>query len=253
MSAVDGFDGFELEAVSVCAGRATLLRDLSLRIQPGRVTAILGPNGAGKSTLLSLLSGLRKPTAGQVHLGGRAVATLAKDSAAWARRLAMLMQHNPMEFGYTVEEVVALGRYPHRTAPAVDEAHIAPACLAAVGLADLAQRRVPTLSGGEQARVHLARCLAQLTPGGAADGGASGPAGQWLLLDEPTAALDWLHQHTVLQQARTWCRISGPSSIQSGSVVVVLHDLNLAARYADEVVVLSDILGDEDHAADRAD
>lgn len=211
--------------VLATAGGRVLLERVSATLRPGRFTAILGPNGAGKSTLLSLLSAQRRPDAGQVLLDGQPLATLS--AHALALRRAVMPQESAVAFDFTVREVAELGRYPHRQHPAPDEAGIVASALAATDVATLAPRIFNTLSGGEKARVHLARALAQIwTP--RPDGAA-----RWLLLDEPTAALDLAHQHQALRLMRDWAHAQGCG------VVAVLHDLNLALRYADDVLLLA--------------
>jgi len=209
--------------VSVAVGGKTLLPPASARFLPGRVAAILGPNGAGKSTLLSLLSGQRAPTRGRVLLDERPLS--AHGPAALALRRAVMPQESAVAFDFNAVDIVALGRYPHRRAPSADEDAIVPAAMALTDVTALAPRVLNTLSGGEKARVHLARALAQLwspRPDGAV---------RWLLLDEPTAALDLAHQHAAMQLLRT-------RAAEGVGVVAVLHDLNLARRYADDVLVL---------------
>ena len=198
--------------VTVRAGRSTLVDAIDLDVVAGEVVALVGPNGAGKSTLLSVLAGDRRPSAGQVSLGGRDLATLSITELA--RRRAMLPQRSHLALAFTAREVVQLAH------PAVTRA-LADRCLLEVETADLADRLYPTLSGGEQQRVQLARVLAQLMhhPGAA------------LLLDEPTSALDPRHQRTVLALARA-------AAAEHRAVVVVLHDLTLAARWADRVALL---------------
>lgn len=215
--------------VEVRIGAKTLLADASVGLAPGRVTAILGPNGAGKSTLLSVLAGQRAPTRGRVTLDGR----LLEDHGmpALALRRALMPQESAVAFDFSAQEIVALGRYPHRRAPVRDEDAVIAEAMALTDVATaLAPRILNTLSGGEKARVHLARALAQLwhpRPDGAT---------RWLLLDEPTAALDLAHQHSAMRLLRAW-------AARGVGVVAVLHDLNLARRYADEVVVLGGDLG----------
>ncbi|WP_313071345.1 heme ABC transporter ATP-binding protein [Melaminivora sp.] len=209
----------------VRAGGRSLLDDVSATLAPERLTVILGPNGAGKSTLLSLLAGAREPDAGDVLLDARPLP--AWGAPALALRRAVVPQEGAMAFDFTVREVAELGRYPHRRSPAPDEAGVVLQALAATGVAPLAPRVFNTLSGGEKARVHLARALAQVwspLPDGAA---------RWLLLDEPTAALDLAHQHGTLRLLRQWAHGAGCG------VVAVLHDLNLALRYADDVLLLA--------------
>ena len=216
------------DGVRIVAGSRVLLDQFDAVFQPSRFTAILGPNGAGKSTLLSLLSGQRFADRGQVLLDDCELARF--DAQALALRRAVMPQESAVAFDFTVREVAELGRYPHRYQPDPDEAGIVTCALEATDVAALSHRIFNTLSGGEKARVHLARTLAQVWAP-APDGGTC-----WLLLDEPTAALDLAHQHQALgllqHRART----------QNLGVIAVLHDLNLALRYADDVLLLA---GDE--------
>jgi len=209
---------------SCIVGGAGLLREASISFAAGRFAAILGPNGAGKSTLLSLLSGQRSASQGRVLLDDAPLASHA--TGELARRRALLPQDLSIAFDYTVREVVELGRYPHRRQPSRLEAEIVQRAMQAAGVAALAHRVLNTLSGGERARAQLARVLAQIWE--------PLPAGEtrWLLLDEPTAALDVHHQHAMLRLARGWAHEHGVG------VIAVLHDLNLALRYADQAVVL---------------
>ena len=209
----------------VTAGGRTLLEGLSATLRPGRFTAILGPNGAGKSTLLSLLSAQRRPDAGQVLLDGQPLHAFTAHDLALRR--AVMPQESAVAFDFTVREVAELGRYPHRKQPDADEGAIVTQALEATGVAVLAPRIFNTLSGGEKARTHLARALAQVWKP------LAGGAARWLLLDEPTAALDLAHQHQSLRLLRHWAHTQG------GGVVAVLHDLNHALRYADDVLLLA--------------
>lgn len=202
-----------------------LLATVHTQLVPGRVTAILGPNGAGKSTLLAMLSGQRAPRSGHVWMGGQPVS--GKGAQALARQRAVLPQDTAVAFDFTVQEVVEMGRFPHRQRPSRHEARIVTEAMEATGVAHLAGRSINTLSGGERARSHLARALAQIwepRPDGAT---------RWLLLDEPTAALDLAHQHHTLALVRRW-------AVEQGvGVVAVLHDLNLALRYAHDSLLLA--------------
>jgi len=210
-------------------GRRLLLDRADIGLRAGRVTAILGPNGAGKSTLLSVLAGARAPTHGEVHMNGRALR--AQSPAALALCRALMPQESAVAFEFTVQEIVALGRFPHRRAPCADsdgeggEDGIIERAMACTDVQGLAARVLNSLSGGEKARVHMARTLAQLWHP-RADGAA-----RWLLLDEPTAALDLQHQHGAMRLLRDWAGAGV-------GIVMVLHDLNLARRYADDVIVL---------------
>lgn len=215
----------ECDQVAVGLPGLPLLATVHAQLQAGRVTAILGPNGAGKSTLLSMLSGQRMPPSGRVLMAGQRVHHRAVRELALQR--AVLAQDTTVAFDFTVQEVVEMGRYPHRHAPSPHEARIVRDAMQAIGVGHLAGRSVNTLSGGERARTHLARALAQVwepRPDGTA---------RWLLLDEPTAALDLAHQHHAMQLVRRWALEQGVG------VVAVLHDLNLALRYADDVLLLA--------------
>lgn len=214
--------GLSARALRVSRGGRVILRDVSLTATPGRLLVLVGPNGAGKSTLLSVMAGLLKADEGQVMLDGKALATWPPRELA--RRRAMLSQRVDLAFGFRVEEVVRLGRSPHPP-DALRDDRIVDGALRAAHAWDLRGRRYTALSGGEKQRVQLARVLAQIGEGAAAGG--------WLLLDEPEAGLDIAHQHFILRRARA-CAAAG------FGVIAVLHDLNLAARYADEIAVLAD-------------
>jgi iron complex transport system ATP-binding protein len=202
---------------------ATLLDGVSVDVLPGQVLAVVGPNGAGKSTLLRALAGDIQPSGGAIALAGRPLADWRPLDAARVR--AVLLQHGAIDFDFTAFEVALLGRAPHAgDVQRTRNLAIAGAALAAADAGHLRVRRYPTLSGGERQRVQLARALAQIW-----DVGAATP--RYLLLDEPTAALDLSHQHRMLQRLREWAG-------RGAAVLVVLHDLNLAAAYADRVMVL---------------
>lgn len=217
-------EGLCARGVGVRVGTSTLLQGVDLQLAPGEVGAILGPNGAGKSTLLSVLAGLRAPDSGSVTLNGQAVSPAQVHRLA--RHRAVLPQESAVAFDFRVQEVVELGRYPHHLRPSPHEAAIVQAAMQATGVAHMAQRPIASLSGGERARAQLARVMAQIWAP-SADG-----APRWLLLDEPTAALDLRHQHDTLSTVQRWARE------QSVGVLAVLHDPNLALRYADRVWVL---------------
>lgn len=221
---VEAASGLVASDLGVKAGERWLLRSVSLRLRAGEVGVVLGPNGAGKSTLLSVLAGLLAPQEGSVCIDDQTVDV--GHAARWATRRAVLPQETGVAFDFSAHDVVALGRYPHRQRPSRDEDRIVADALSATDVAHLASRGVGLLSGGERLRVQLARVLAQIWEA-PADG-----ASRWLLLDEPTAALDLRHQHEVLGLVRRWARE------QSVGVLLVLHDLNLALRYADQVWVL---------------
>lgn len=215
------------EAVSVRVAGRTLIEDITLALAPGGMTAVVGPNGAGKSTLLKTLSGDLAPSAGTVSMDGRRLGNWRARERACRR--AVLPQESSLDFPFTVQEVVLMGRSPHRSTPTCDHAITAETMVVAgvAGVAHLAARRYPSLSGGERQRVHLARVLAQLWVAAGEPPGAA----RYLLLDEPTASLDLAHQHTALAVARR-------CASQGMGVLAILHDLHLAALYADHIVVL---------------
>ena len=217
---------------AVDRGRTFLLRQIDLGVQPGELHVIIGRNGAGKSTLMKVLTGELRPTEGLVDLWQTPLREHAPRRLA--RRRAVLAQHTDLHFDYCALEVVLLGRIPHQRNQVETEEDVTLAvdCLARVGLAGYEGRDYLTLSGGEQQRVHLARVLAQITPGSALpdDDAATAPL---IFLDEPTSSLDLHHQNQVLEIARGLTRDRG------ATVIAVLHDLNLAARYADKITLLS--------------
>jgi iron complex transport system ATP-binding protein len=206
-------------------GQAAILQGVHATIEPGRLTAIIGPNGSGKSTLLRLLAGELQPERGRVLWEGQPLRRL--DRRETARRFAVLPQSSALTFDFAVEEVVLMGRTPHRrdSNPERDQA-IATAALERVGMEAFAHRLYNTLSGGEKQRAHLARVLAQIWE-------PHPEKPRYLFLDEPTSSLDLKHQHSVLRIAR---ELSGAGA----GVLVVLHDLTLARRYADSVLILKD-------------
>ena len=201
-------------------GGRHVLRWVSVDVRPGSVLALVGPNGAGKSTLLRILSGELVPREGSANLDMRPLASWRPLDLA--RRRAVLPQRPTLDATFTVREVVRLGRHPHRTRNDVDAAAVRRA-LAQVGLLDRADDLWTRLSGGEQQRVGLARALAQL------DGDE--PGARYLLLDEPTSALDLAWQHRTLTLARS-------VADRGDAVLIVLHDLQLAASFADRVALL---------------
>jgi iron complex transport system ATP-binding protein len=201
--------------LSWTAGGHMVLDGVTLEARPGRMLGLLGPNGSGKSSLLRLIAGLRRATPGVVTLDGAPIETFGRQSVA--RRMALVEQQAATEARVTVEDVIRLGRVPYRSAFAcwstADEAAVS----AAIGRLDLVNRRKQlwhSLSGGERQRVQIARALAQ--------------SPRELLLDEPTNHLDIRHQLDLLQLLATLPL----------TVVVAIHDLNLAARFCPEVALL---------------
>jgi iron complex transport system ATP-binding protein len=210
---------FELEEVGFRVPGRDLLHPLSLRLGGRCIHGLIGPNGSGKSTLIKMLAGQQAASTGVVRFDGKPVESWG--GRAFARKVAYLPQFTPAADGMTVRELVALGRFPwHGTLGRVTAANRAMVDEAIVrtGMDPMAGRLVDSLSGGERQRAWLAMMLAQGT--------------EWLLLDEPTSALDVAHQVEVLALVRQLSRE------RDLGVVVVLHDVNMAARYCDELLAL---------------
>lgn len=209
------------ESVTVGYGEEPVVRDLSLAVADGRVTTIVGPNGCGKSTLLRTMARLLRPTDGRVLLDGESVHDVSTRDVA--RKLALLPQSPVAPDGLMVRDLVGRGRHPHqrwfRQWSPEDEA-VVEAALEMTDTADLRDRALDQLSGGQRQRAWIAMTLAQDT--------------ELLLLDEPTTYLDLAHQVEVLDLVTRLNRERGRT------VVMVLHDLNLAARYSDVIVVMRD-------------
>jgi len=209
----------KIEGLSVFYGARRVLQSVSLDVQSGQVLALIGPNGAGKSTLLRAVSGVIPVQDGKVSVDGADLLSLP--AMQRARHLAVVPQAVSMPPAFTVWETVLLGRTPYLNflgQISEKDEQIARLALQRVDALDLAERRVGELSGGEQQRVLLARALAQSTP--------------ILLLDEPTVHLDLQHQVSLME---TVCSLAHTDNL---AVLVALHDLNLAAHYADRVALL---------------
>jgi iron complex transport system ATP-binding protein len=207
-------------ALNASLGSRKVLHDVSLSLEAGHLVALVGPNGAGKTTLLRALAGLI-PSDGEIRIGGDALAALALRERA--KRFAYLPQGHMVHWPLPARDIVALGRYPHG---ATDPARLSQKdmeavlrAMQAVEVTEFSDRRVTELSGGERSRVALARVLAVEAP--------------VILADEPTASLDPRHQIDVMQKLRN---VADTGVL----VIVVTHDLGLAARFADHMLVLSD-------------
>lgn len=211
--------------ISYSIGDKPILHNLSFEMQPGEVTVVLGPNGAGKSTLLRILSGEQAPVAGSVLLNDKDITSLSLSQLARCR--AVLSQQYMLNLPFSCEEIVMMGRYPHfNNRPTSVDHDIVQQCMQEMQVAQFTGRLYQTLSGGEQQRLQMARVLAQLREVNAAEENS-----KLLLLDEPTASLDCLHQQACLQKARELAK-------QGYTVVIILHDLNLAAQFADNIILL---------------
>ena len=196
-----------------------VVSDVSFRIRRGEFVGLSGPNGSGKSTLIRLVSNVLKAQKGCVLIDGRPVGELRREELA--RRMAVVRQEAPLDFEFTVQEAVMLGRIPHLKrfqSEGSQDRRIVARALEQTELADLAGRLVTEISGGERQRVAIARALAQQP--------------EIFLLDEPTAHLDIRHQVAVLELLACLCRKEGLT------VLAVLHDLNLAAQFCERIILL---------------
>ncbi len=210
---------FAIRDLSFAYGPQPVLRGLDLEIIPGRFHGLVGPNGCGKTTLLDVMTGLLRPSAGSVRFQGRPLA--AWRAGELARSLSLTPQEPGLGFPYTVRETVLMGRHafiPRFSAPAPRDEELVEAALARLDLTGLAHQPVTELSGGEKQRVILARSLAQAAP--------------VMLLDEPTNNLDVRHALAALGELERLVRAEGRT------VVAVLHDLNLAAAFCDQLILM---------------
>lgn len=208
--------------VTVTAGRARLIEDVSFALHPGSLTVVLGANGAGKSTALAVAAADLRPSGGEAMLDGTPLGSLTP--RALAMRRAVVLQHTPMNFALCVHEVVALSRTPFGKGTAARDG-VEERALRALELLPLAGRDYPTLSGGERQRVQIARALAQLWH--AQEAGRPG----YLLMDEPTAHLDLKHQVIALEAARDFANAGG-------AALCILHDIGLAREFSDAVLLM---------------
>lgn len=210
--------------VSHRAGPKQILDSIDFRLERSRFVALLGHNGAGKSTLMRIISAELAPSLGSVDLDGKEVRSYRPNELAMRR--AYLPQSSQLNFGFTVTEVALQGRYPHVRGFETDEdREIARQALSELGVANLAERLYPTLSSGERQRVQLARVLCQLWE-------FSGDEGVLVLLDEPATGLDLSHQFSALATMHDLTR-------RGATVIATMHDLNLAARYADQIIIMA--------------
>lgn len=211
----------ETHGLGILRDGQRVLRDVSLSLPPEGITAIIGPNGAGKSTLLHALAGLLPPATGRVTLDGTDLAALSGEERAL--RLALLTQEQSVTARLSVADLVAFGRWPHhRGRPTEEDREAVAGAMAAFALEPLAERGLDTLSGGQRQRAFVAMAHAQTTP--------------WILLDEPLAALDPRYAQDIMRRLNA---LSRPAAGARG-IVLVIHDLTVAARFADRVVALKD-------------
>jgi iron complex transport system ATP-binding protein len=216
---------FALEHISIRLGKRPVLADVSLKLRRGELVIVLGPNGAGKSTLLKILTGDLKPDQGNITFDGKPLSAIPARDLACER--AVLSQSSSLNFPFTVLEVVRLGLEAARGGISrAEAARLLAKALHAVGLAGFEGRLYQELSGGEQQRVHLARVLCQVWAG-KPDGSG------FLLLDEPVSNLDIRHQLQTLEAVRRHVAAGG-------GALMILHDINLAALYADRLVMMAD-------------
>lgn len=210
----------EVEELAFAFESEPVLEDVSLTVEPGELVGLIGPNGAGKTTLLRHIGGVLTPDAGRVIVGGDPVASLS--ARELGRRVAVVPQQLSLSFDFSIREVVAMGRHPYQgrfdRRDRADRARV-DAAMASTDIEDLADRPFSEVSGGERKRILIARAIAQDTPG--------------LLVDEPTASLDINHQVAVFELLRDLVS-------DDKAVLAAVHDLDLAARYCDRLLLLGD-------------
>ncbi|MEC0180424.1 ABC transporter ATP-binding protein [Paenibacillus peoriae] len=212
----------EVAGLTRAFGDFHALKNISWSVDEGSWWGIIGPNGSGKSTLLHLLSGVDQPTSGSVHIYGKKIGSYSRKELS--RLVAVLQQEGLPPVGYTVREVVEMGRFPHQDwlgrEKGVDVELITARVLERLGLASLADRALDRLSGGQRQRVALAKVMVQEP--------------QILLLDEPTTYLDLRYQLEFMELLAEWRQETGVT------IIAVLHDLNLTAQFCDDLLVLKD-------------
>ncbi len=212
-------ESMRAEKLVIAYEKTAIIQTLNMQIPQGKITALIGPNGSGKSTVLKALGRILRPQSGLVYLNGQDIRSLS--TQAVARKMAILPQCPLAPGGVTVSELVAYGRFPHQQGfgnQSSEDRRIIAWSLAVTGLEALAGRFVDTLSGGQRQRVWIAMALAQQT--------------ELILLDEPTTYLDLSHQLEILEL------LVGLNKRQGCTIVMVLHDLNLAARFADYMIAI---------------
>ncbi|MEM1135709.1 MAG: heme ABC transporter ATP-binding protein [Bacteroidota bacterium] len=210
----------EAKRITKFVGTKAILKACSIKVKPGYFTAVVGANGAGKTTLLKSLSGEQTLTSGEIILNDTSIRQYK--GIALSKVRAVLSQHTEVNFPFTVEQVIEIGRYPYKTHNTENE-KIIQEVIRLTSLQDFIGRPYQTLSGGEKQRVQMARVMAQLY--------SKTEFPKYLLLDEPTSSLDLAQQHILLALAKNLCK-------QNIGILAILHDLNLAIQYADEILFL---------------
>lgn len=212
------------ENISYCIGDRLLLEEISFTAAPGSLTAIIGPNGAGKSTLIKILGGTVRPASGDIHWKSQKLNRYT--TAEIARERAVMTQNLHLSGSYRTQDVVMMGRFPHyRHSPGPDDFRMVDLAMEWTDTESMTDRQYGSLSGGEQQRIQFSRVMAQVNQ--VVQNGDT----NILLLDEPLNNLDIRHQYHLLE-------LSSSFAARNNVVVAVLHDINLAARYADQVLVL---------------
>lgn len=224
VKAINYNKGLEVKNINYTIDGNEILTDVSAAFQPGKLSMIIGPNGSGKSTLLKIISHEIDKYSGSVFYDGKLISK--KERVALAKLRAVLSQQSELSFPLSVEEVVMMGRYPHFSfKPGKHDIDICTQALRKMQMEEFVQRNYLTLSGGEKQRVHFARTLAQIWEQQAG-------RHRYLFLDEPITSLDLNYQHEFLRVAKEIAR-------QDSIVIAVIHDINLAAQYADYVIMLN--------------
>jgi len=221
------------KSVTYSVGRKRLISDVSLAFEPAKLHLIIGPNGAGKSTLIKVLARLLRPQSGTIEYENIDVKDASE--AVLAKRRAVLSQAVEVAFPLSVREVVLMGRYPHfGSRPGAADEQVVDELMQFFDVAEFADRDYQTLSGGERQRVNFARVLAQLWQSPLEVNGSSAAPCRFLFLDEPLTFLDIRHQIDFMKKVRNFT--GAPGVVTVG----VVHDLNLAARFADQIVLLNE-------------
>tara|TARA_B100000963_G_C22589683_1_gene654872 strand:+ start:517 stop:1338 length:822 start_codon:yes stop_codon:yes gene_type:complete len=217
----------EARDISFDVGEKNIIKNVSANFENGTVTAILGPNGAGKSTLVKCIAGTITPVGGDIEFNGQNIKSISLENLALKR--SYLNQQFILSVGYTVKDIVSIGRFPHyEVYPSKNDEKIIVSAMELLDIISLSDRAVNTLSGGELQRVHFARTLAQIWP----DSKIDKEAKKLLILDEPVNNLDPQYQHSILELAKDF------AENHNVCVIIVLHDLNLVAQYSDYSILM---------------